>query len=202
MKFDALVEEILKEQDEQLNEGLLDIFGPEFVNTVIQFVKALFNEHAVMALGLMAGQKAFRFLALITTIMQKLKPMSPELRQAIEDRRKGQFKKLVSMYENDPEVMEIIRILNTAKTDKSKKGIAARKEATVKLKKVIIGSHVFAKNEPQGRHLGFKALKKLGAHSSEESPEEDEVEEKPVAPKKQSWFSKLRGAASEASRKV
>lgn len=163
--FDDLVEQVLQEASQesiQLNEGVVELLSPGAVDSVVEFIRFLFKEQALVAMGLLAGRHALKFLAAILVVLKGRK-LHPVIQQTLDSRRGEQLRKLKAMYEKDPEVMEVIRILNTAKTDKSKAGIAARKEATKKLTNIVKDSRVFADAERQGREQGFHALKRLGA---------------------------------------
>lgn len=168
MQFNQLVQQILEENSQkskQLHESPQpqELLTPDAINALNEFIQTVFQEQSLMLLGLAVGRSIHKFVGMMIALYIKLKPPSPMIQQLLRSRRGEQLKKIVAMYERDPEVIEIIKVLNTAKTDKSREGVKARKIATKKLMKIIKNSHVYAPIEQEGRNQGFRALKKLGA---------------------------------------
>ena len=133
----------LEESYEQiyLTEGFMDwlqgLMASDY-HTVWGAIKMYIGSailHNLVALGVTAV-KILVICLLVVGLVAREKFY--ELLEKLVQTGKGQkIKQIVEKYQKDPEVMELIKVLRSAKEDPSKEGIAARKNAVKRLNELI-----------------------------------------------------------------
>jgi hypothetical protein len=90
------------------------------------------------------------FVVAKNKVMEKLRSFLGKL---FEDEKGKRIKALLDRYQNDPEIIELVRVIHSAKQDPSKQGIANRKAAIKELSdhisKDLVGLKEITQDNPR-----------------------------------------------------